>query len=123
MAEVGLGMLEGGLKYGRHNFRVIGVRASIYDDASRRQIDTWWEGEDIDPDSGLNHITKAIASLTVLRDAMIQEKLNDDRPPKVPAWHREYLNRMTKEIIARYPEPKQVYRAGDEVETQEGTQS
>jgi hypothetical protein len=28
LAEVGLGMLEGGHKYGRHNYRAIGVRAT-----------------------------------------------------------------------------------------------
>ena len=47
-----------------------------------RHLNEWWEGEDTDPASGLNHITKAITSLMVLRDSMIQDKFNDDRPPK-----------------------------------------
>src|SRR6266699_1582109 len=60
--EAGVGMLEGGHKYSRHNYRAIGVRASIYYDAARRHLDYWWEGEDLDPDSkaNLNDITKAI---------------------------------------------------------------
>ena len=86
VAEVGVAMLEGHIKgYRRHNFRVAGVRASIYYDAARGHIDQWWEGEDFDPDvpgGRMSHITKAIASLVVLRDAMIQNMLNDDRPPK-----------------------------------------
>ncbi len=36
----------------------------------------------IDPDSGMSHITKAIATLVVLRDAMLQDKFTDDRPPR-----------------------------------------
>jgi hypothetical protein len=81
IAELGLGMLEGALKYGRHNYRVIGVRASVYFDAAMRHIMQAKSGEHIDPDSGLPHITKAHTSLHVLRDAMIQGCWEDDRPP------------------------------------------
>ena len=81
LLETGTAMLEGASKYGRHNYRAVGVRASVYYDATMRHMMQWWEGEDIDPDSGLSHVTKAIASLVVLRDAMIQQKLTDDRPP------------------------------------------
>ena len=85
--ELGLAMLEGALKYGRHNYRGVGVRASVYYDAQNRHTDAWWEGEDIDPDSGLSHITKAIATLVVLRDAMIRGNFEDDRPPSsAPGW-------------------------------------
>lgn len=107
--EVGVGMLEGALKYGRHNYRVIGVRSSIYYDAAKRHLDKWWEGEDIDPDSGLSHITKAICSLYVLRDAMIQDMLNDDRPPIAPAGFWAELEAKTKEILSRYPSPVAAY--------------
>lgn len=83
MCELGVAMLEGHKKgYGRHNYRVAGVKASVYVDAAVGHIMQWWEGEDIDADSQLSHITKAISSLVVLRDAMIQQQLNDDRPPK-----------------------------------------
>ena len=81
MAEIGVAMLEGAAKYGRHNYRVVGVRASVYYDATLRHLFSWWEGEDLDPDSGMSHITKAITSLVVLRDAMIQGKVEDDRAP------------------------------------------
>jgi len=108
-AEVGLAMMEGARKYGRHNYRVIGVRSSIYYDACRRHIDRWWEGEDIDPDSGLSHITKAIASLYVLRDAMICGKMNDDRPPKVYKEFWVNLNKLAAELIERYPVSKEAF--------------
>ena len=82
LMEVGVSMLEGASKYGRHNYRAAGVRASVYYDALMRHAMAWWEGEDLDPDSGMSHITKAIATLVVLRDAMIQDKFTDDRPPR-----------------------------------------
>lgn len=82
LMEVGVAMLEGASKYGRHNYRAAGVRASVYYDALMRHAMTWWEGEDLDSDSGMSHVTKAIATLVVLRDAMIQDKFTDDRPPR-----------------------------------------
>jgi len=81
LAEVGVAMLEGSLKYGRHNYRTAGVRTSVYYDGTMRHLMAFWEGEDLDPDSGVSHVTKAIASLVVLRDAMLQGMITDDRPP------------------------------------------
>ena len=110
LSEVGVAMLEGALKYGRHNFRVIGVRGSVYYDAARRHLDYWWEGEDIDPDSGLSHITKAITSLVVLRDAMLNNMWNDDRPPKSDVeGHRDVLMEIVEKLFAKYPKPKPAY--------------
>ncbi len=82
--EASIAMLEGGRRYGRHNYRVAGVRASVYYDACLRNILSWWEGEDLDPDTGLSHVTKAITSLMVLRDAMIQKKWTD--APRRQTW-------------------------------------
>lgn len=109
IAEVGLAMLEGGRKYGRHNYRDAGVRGSVYFDATFRHLTAWWEGEDIDPDSGLNHITKAIAGLTVLRDSMIKENWVDDRPPKVKFGWVQKLNELAAKIIDKYPNAKEPY--------------
>ena len=106
--EVGLGMQEGGCKYGRHNYRAIGVRGSVYYDATLRHLMSWWEGEDIDPDSGLSHITKAICSLVVLRDAMVQNKFTDDRPPRSVEWLAE-LNKHAEALNAKYPNPVAPY--------------
>ena len=89
-AEICLALGEGMLKYGYSNWRKAGVRASIYMAATQRHMDKWMTGEDIDPDSGLSHITKALASLTVLRDAMIHDMVEDDRPPKSRREWKEY---------------------------------
>ena len=84
LCRVALAMMEGMAKHGRHNYRVAGgIRASVYFDATvARHLTSWWEGEDIDPASGLNHVDKAIASLMVMRDAMLEGNFVDDRPPR-----------------------------------------
>ncbi len=108
LGEVGVGMLEGALKYGRHNFRIIGVRGSVYYDATMRHLMSWWEGEDIDPDSGLSHVTKAICSLIVLRDAMMQGCFTDDRPPRSVEWIKD-LNQKSEALLEKYPNPVAPY--------------
>ena len=109
MAELGIAMLEGARKYGRHNYRISGVRASVYRDATWRHMNQWWEGEDIDPDSGLSHITKAIASLTVLRDAMIFDNWVDDRPPSVPEGFLKGLDKAAADVIKKYKDAKEPF--------------
>ena len=112
--EVGVGMLEGAMKYRRHNYRVAGVRASVYVDAAMGHIMQWWEGEDVDKDSGLSHVTKAICSLVVLRDAMIQDMLNDDRPPKAKLDKvRNTMQKTVEDLFERYPEPLPPYVEGE----------
>lgn len=80
--EVGLAMMEGARKYGRHNYRVAGVRASVYFDAVWRHRAARLSGQELDPDSGLPHIVKEIAGLSVLCDSMMQQNWVDDRPPR-----------------------------------------
>jgi hypothetical protein len=104
LGELGVALFEGARKYGRHNWRVAEALASVYYDAAGRHLLAWFEGEDIDPDSGLNHITKAIATLTVLRDAMIQDKWIDDRPPPSPKGWMAKLNERAANIIKKYPD-------------------
>src|ERR1035437_197649 len=64
-----LGLLDGMLKYGRTNWRVAGVKSSIYYDALRRHANAMFEGEDIDRDSGLPHFCHALACIAILVDA------------------------------------------------------
>ena len=96
--RVGLGMLEGASKYGRHNYRAVGVRASVYFDAGMRHFLAWWEGEDTDPDSNLHHLDKLLSDLFVLRDAMLSGKYTADRPPRAPLDWAE-LHAHAKRII------------------------
>lgn len=110
LGESALALLEGARKYGRHNWRIAGVRASVYIDAViMRHLSPFWEGEDIDPDSGLSHVTKAIAGLMVLRDSMIQGNWIDDRPPKSTEGWKDELNKKAKDIIEKYPDAKAPY--------------
>jgi hypothetical protein len=110
MGEVGVAMMEGALKYGRHNFRSVGVRASVYYDAVFRHLGAWFEGQDIDPASGLNHVTKAIAGLMVLRDSMLQNNWVDDRPPKAANQNWiEDLNAKVAELLKKYPNSKEAF--------------
>lgn len=113
--EVGLAMMEGALKYRRHNYREAGVRASVYYDAAQRHLNSWWENEDIDPASGISHISKAIAGLMVLRDAMMNDKFTDDRPPvlKNKEWMEE-MNKLAKELLEKYPNPPEPHTKGNQ---------
>lgn len=107
LCRVALAMLEGALKYGRHNYRAAGVRASVYFDAVvGRHLTDWWEGTDIDPDSNLHHLDKAIAGLMVMRDSMLQGNFVDDRPPKASSLNMAEFNRMAAELHDRYADKK-----------------
>jgi hypothetical protein len=84
LVEVSLAFLEGALKYGRFNWRVAGVRSSIYRAALGRHLAKWWNGEDRDQATKVKHLASAIACLAILLDAELVGKLTDDRPPSAP---------------------------------------
>lgn len=91
-AYMALSFLEGALKYGRYNWRIAGVRASIYRAAMQRHIMKWWNGEDvdthIDPETGQDigtgvpHLASVMACCAIILDAEVCGMLADDRPPK-----------------------------------------
>lgn len=101
LMEIAIGMAEGGIKYGSHNYRETPVKASTYYNAALRHLMQWWEGEDEDTDSHLSHITKTITSLIVLRDAMMYDKFIDDRPPPYSKMWMEMLNTRYEEMKKR----------------------
>lgn len=70
----------GAKKYGPYNWREKTVSSSVYQAAALRHLMAWWEGEDIDPESGESHLAHARACLAILLDAKVHGKLNDDRP-------------------------------------------
>lgn len=108
---VGIGMLEGAMKYGRHNYRPAAVRSSVYYDATREHLACFWEGEDVDPDSGLPHLIKAICSLFVIADAYITGNMVDDRPPRTvnPRALADQYQPLIDKLFERYPDPKEAY--------------
>jgi hypothetical protein len=83
IALASLAHLDGALKYGKWNWRIAGVRASIYLDALMRHVEKWAHGEDADPDSGLPHLAHALACMNILVDAQAAGKLHDDRAPAI----------------------------------------
>lgn len=110
LMELGVAMKEGAHKYGAYNWRVAGVSARVYYEACLRHIMAWWEGEDIDPESPgkVSHVVKAMACLTVLRDARIQLMLKDDRPPASLPF-MDAVNADAAAICDRYPTPVPPY--------------
>jgi hypothetical protein len=93
-------LLNGALKYGRSNWRQIGVRASIYVDACQRHLAAWFEGEQQD-EEGVPHLGAALACLAILVDCDAAGKLIDDR--QFPGGHRELMESLTP-IVARLQE-------------------
>jgi hypothetical protein len=85
-----LAFTEGDLKYGGYNWRVAGVKASVYYAAANRHLDKWFNGQEKDPKTGVPHLAYALACIAVLIDARHAGKdlFVDDRPPPVDM---EYL--------------------------------
>lgn len=83
---------NGACKYGRANWRVVGVRASRYIDALRRHVAAWDEGEEAD-EEGIPHLASALACLAILVDARAAGKLKDDR--QYPGGYRSLVDQLT----------------------------
>jgi hypothetical protein len=70
----------GARKYGPWNWRKTRVCASTYLSAIQRHLGAWEEREDMDPESGQNHLAHIIANCAILMDAQKHQCLEDDRP-------------------------------------------
>lgn len=70
----------GAQKYGPANWREKAVPASVYVNAAMRHILSWYDGQDLDPESGASHLAHARACMAILIDAASCDKLIDDRP-------------------------------------------
>lgn len=118
-AETSLAFLEGALKYGRFNWRIAGVRASVYMAAMLRHLAKWWNGSDRDPVTRVKHLANARACIDILIDAEWSRTLTDDRPPRQPEIEVR-IDEMA-DIVAhlqhlfKHHNPKQ-YSIGDESE-------
>lgn len=73
---------DGAKKYGPYNWREKSISSSIYYGAALRHLQSWWDGEDLAEDSGINHLHHALACIAMLIDGGSVGKLNDNRPPK-----------------------------------------
>ncbi|WP_282129254.1 dATP/dGTP diphosphohydrolase domain-containing protein [Roseobacter litoralis] len=101
IAEDAVAHSEGALKYGAHNWQNGEVIGSTYISAAFRHLFAYLGGEDIDPDSGLHHLTKLRATIGVLRDAQIHGTAIDDRAGSFPPGFLDALNQSTVEMSQR----------------------
>jgi len=70
---------SGADKYGRNNWRKDRILASTYKGALLRHLKAWSEGEDIDPESGENHLYHIRACAAIVLDSQMHDTLIDDR--------------------------------------------
>ena len=82
-AHWALAQYAGMLKYQAWNWRIAGVRSSVYLSAMKRHMDAYISGEEFDPVDGTHHLGNIMACAAILLDAQAADKLNDDRPPSV----------------------------------------
>lgn len=73
-------MENGAKKYGAYNWRTKKVQALIYIDATLRHILSYLDGEELASDSKVHHLAHALASISILVDAIETGNLIDNRP-------------------------------------------
>ena len=79
LREMGKVFTGGAVKYGRFNWRDHAVSSTVYYDAAQRHLMAWFEGQSIDPESGISHLAHVMACCNILLDAEASGKLNDNR--------------------------------------------
>lgn len=87
---------HGAEKYGAYNWRKDAVEAETYYHAVLRHINAWWDGETLDPESGLPHIAHALSGLAILLDADSIGMLIDNRP--LPGKAAEVIKALTASV-------------------------
>lgn len=89
-----MAMKNGADKYGPFNWRKTTVSARVYVDAMFRHLMRYWDGEEVDPETGVHHLGHLRASAGILIDAREQKTLIDDRP--APGRASDILERLTR---------------------------
>jgi hypothetical protein len=102
-AHWALAQFSGMVKYGSWNWRVAGVRSSVYLSALHRHLDAYASGEEVDPIDGTHHLGNIMACAAILLDAKAAGKLTDDRPPRVGirSTYRA-LESLAARLLAQY---------------------
>ncbi len=114
LAYGALALTEGDLKYGGYNWRIAGVKASVYVAALRRHLAKWWNGEEEDPKTGVPHLASVLACVAILVDAGEMGMLKDDRPPKAPVGYLlEEFEKKVKQLQGMFPNGPRRFTAFD----------
>jgi hypothetical protein len=82
LIELAMAFYEGALKYGRYNWRMAPVKASVYLSAFDRHVIKWGSGEERDKSTGTHHLGYAGCCLAIMIDAQRYGTLVDDRAPR-----------------------------------------
>jgi hypothetical protein len=83
MIFAAMGFAEGDSKYVGYNFRIAGVRATVYIAALRRHFMRYVNGEWADKKTGVPHLASVVACAGILIDGHVVGNIIDDRPPGV----------------------------------------
>ena len=79
MFEMARAFGYGADKYGRQNWIDERAQCSVYYAAMMRHMLTWFEGEDIDPESGVYHLAHVMANCAILIHMKENNNFDDDR--------------------------------------------
>jgi hypothetical protein len=82
LMELAMALLEGATKYGPFNYRAIPVQSHVYIEAAIGHLLSYQDGEDIDTDSGLHHVTKCMACCAIIIDCLHTGTIKDTRPTR-----------------------------------------
>jgi hypothetical protein len=109
LIELALAFYEGALKYGRFNWRMRPVKASVYLSAFDRHILKYKSGEERDKSTGTHHFGYAGCCIAIMCDAMQYGTLIDDRAPRgrtnpdISAW-------LDGEVMERVAKLKEIFK-------------
>lgn len=104
LVELALAFYEGALKYGRYNWRMAPVKASVYFSAFDRHFRKFNAGEMRDKKTGTAHMGYVGCCAAIIHDAMIRGTMVDDRPPRgrnkldFSAWLDGEVSRRMKKL-------------------------
>lgn len=69
-------------KYGTYNWRSTNPKVSQYVAAAYRHLGAWYDGQNMDPESGCSHLAHVRACMGILIDALELGRAIDDRPTR-----------------------------------------
>lgn len=120
-----LAMTEGHLKYGGYNYRISGVKSSVYIAALRRHLLKWEAGEEVDTKTKVPHLASVLACTAILIDSIECEKLIDDRPPEIKGISGllGWAEKITQHLHETFPPGEGPGRYTEEAERAKQTNS
>jgi hypothetical protein len=64
--EVARVLMYGNTKYKENDWQNVKNKREFYFDAAMRHITAWWNGERLDPESGLHHLAHAMCCMLII---------------------------------------------------------